>query len=333
MMEQVRYEVILQAESPIAHAEGTIGNVSVAMTRSVRQPDGSFQRVPIVTADAMRHQLREAVTYALLDAAGLLTAEGPKLSAAALRLLFNGGMLTGRGNANAVKLNEWRDMMNALPSLALFGGCANNHMIPGQLFVGDAVLICEETRHLLPPWALAYCAEHGIALASFRQHVDEEMRVRFDPTLRPDKRRLLNEGERDAAERRLVGSESAHAEDDAAAREATKSTMLPRTAEVIVPGSLFAWDVTATVYSDLDRDTLHVALAAFLANARVGGKSGTGHGRMRALAGNRVALARPREAAESVDLSALASKIGDVFRAHVKDHAERLRAVLAGVDA
>lgn len=332
-MEQIRYEIIVEAVSPIAHASGTIGNVSTIMDRSVRLPDGSFVRVPIVTGDAMRHQMREAITYALLDAAGLLAGDGPGLSAAALRLLFNGGMLTGRGNANAVKLDEWRGMMDALPSLRLFGGCANNHMIPGQLSVSDALLICEETKHLVPAWTLTYCTERGVSLAPYRSHVDEEMRVRFDPTLRPDKRRLLEAGERDAVERRLIASEAAHAEDDDVARKATKSTMLPRTAEVIAAGSLFAWDVTATVYSDLDRDTLHVALGTFLANARVGGKSGTGHGRIRAVAGNRVALARPREAAESVDMSALASRVGDVFKAHVRDNAERLRSVLSTVDA
>ncbi len=328
-MEQLRYEVLIEAQTPIAHAEGTLGNTQIAMTRAIRQPDGTFCRVPIVTADTMRHQLRESITYALLDAAGLLAGDGPGLTAAALRLLFNGGMLTGRGNANAVKLSEWRDMMAALPSLQLFGGCANNHMMPGTLSVNDAVLICDETKHLVPTWML----ERAGALASYRSHVDEEMRVRFDPTLRPDKRRLLESGARDHAERQLVAREEAHAEDDAAAREHTKSTMLPRTAEVIVPGSLFAWDVTATLYSELDRDTYHVTLASFLANARVGGKSGTGHGRIRAVAGNRIVLARPSESAQSMDLSALAPNVGGLFRAHVTEHAAKLRAVLAGVDA
>ena len=328
-MEQIRYQIVLEAETPIAHAEGNIGNMSVAMARSIRQPDGSFVRVPILTGDALRHQLREAVTYALLDAAGLLAGDGPALSAAALRLLFNGGMLTGRGNANAVKLEEWRDMMSSLPSLRLFGGCANNHMIPGQLSVSDAVLICEESKHLVPAWML-----DGVTLASYRSHVDLETRVRFDPTLKLDKRRLLSGDERDEIERKLIASEVAHADDDAVAKEATKSTMMPRTAEVIAAGSLFAWDVTATLYSDLDRDTYHVAIAAFLSNARVGGKSGTGHGRVRAIAGNRVQLARPSEAAEKMDMRALSrDRVGDVFRAHVKDNAERLRAVLASVDA
>jgi hypothetical protein len=332
-MEQLRYEIILEAESPIAHSAGTLGNASVAMTRKIRRPDGSFVSVPIVTADTLRHKLREAVTYALLDAAGLLADGGPQLSAAALRLLFNGGMLTGRGDASSVKLDEFRRMMTALPSLALFGGCANNHLIPGQLAVGDALLLCEESKHRAPAWTLAWCAKHGIALDTHRRHLDEELRVRMDATLIPEKRRLLSAEARDGVERRLVASERAHDEDDAPAREATKSAMLPRTTEVIVPGSLFTWDVTATLYSALDRDTFDTAVAAFLANARVGGKAGTGHGRVRALAANMVPLARPSEKSAALDLAGLGSHCGQVFRAHVAEHKDALKDLLRTVDA
>lgn len=331
-MRQVRYEFVLEAATAIAHAEAVFGNASVVMTRKLRGPDGAFVRVPIVTADTLRHRLREAGTYALLDAAGLLAGAGPQLSAAALRLLFNGGMLTGRGDAGAVKLDEWRALMDALPTLRLLGGCANNAMIPGQVSVGDALLICAETRHLVPPWTLAYAAGRG-PVETYRAHVDEEQRVRMDATREPGKQRLLAPGARDAVARRLAASERAHDADDAAAREATKSAMLPRTCEVLVPGSLFAWDLTATVYDDLDHDTLVVMTAAFLANAVVGGKGGTGHGRVRALAANRVELARPREAAESLDVTALAPRLGEVFRAHVATHAAALRAALAAVDA
>lgn len=330
-MRQVEYQFIVQAESPIAHAEGTIGNVSVAMSRKMRMPDGTFVRVPIVTGDTMRHKLREAITYATLDAAGMLATAD--LTEGALRLLFNGGMLTGRGDANAVKLDEYRRMLDTMPHLALLGGCANNHMIPGQIHVSDATLLCDETRHLAPAWMLDWCASKGVALTTSRAHIDEEMRVRMDSTRDPSKRRLLSAGARDAVERRLLASENAHATDDAAAREASKSTMLPRTAEVVVAGSLFFWSITATVYSDLELDTLHTMIATFLAHAQVGGKGGTGHGRIRGVAANRVDLARPREQAESVDLAALAPRVGELFRAHMRDRADALKSTLAGVDA
>ncbi|MGH8630893.1 MAG: hypothetical protein ACREU7_09045, partial [Burkholderiales bacterium] len=117
MMERKRLEFILEARSPIAHHQETFGNTAVLMRQKVRQPDGSFAAVPIITGDTMRHGLREAGTYCLLDCAGLL---GEALTEQALRLLFAGGMVTGSGSV--VKLDEYREMVDLVPTLALLGG-------------------------------------------------------------------------------------------------------------------------------------------------------------------------------------------------------------------
>jgi len=328
-----RYEMILEAVEPIAHAEGTIGNASICMQRKIRQPDGTIIRVPIVTADAMRHQIREAGAYALLDAAGLLDGAGPQLTEAALRLLFNGGMLTGRGDASAVKLTEFRRMIETLPTLALLGGCANNHLVQGQLIIGDAMLLCIETQHFASPWAIEWLTACDTRLVSHREHIDEEQRVRFDPTRNKHTARLLDAGARDHVARELDASEAAHDDDNAVARERTKSTMMPRTAEVLAPGSLFFWSVEVIAYTELELDTFHTALTSFMARMRVGGKQGTGHGLLRAVVGNRVALARPSERAETMDMTALAPRIGELFRAHAKEHSAAIRAALSTVDA
>src|SRR5690606_25571706 len=123
----------------------------------------------------------EAAAYALLDAAGLLGAE--KLSEAALRLLFAGGMVTGRGEASVVKLDQYRELCELVPSMTLFGGCADNRVIPGQLIVEDAVLVCEETapagdnghtwHGAVPPWASAHATELCGDLDVARSHVEE----------------------------------------------------------------------------------------------------------------------------------------------------------------
>lgn len=89
----------------------------------------------------MRHGLREAIAWAMLDAAGLM---GDALSEAALRLLFAGGMVTGSGG-DAIKLSEYRELVGIVPSLGLLGGCAQNHVVPGAVHCDEAVLICEET--------------------------------------------------------------------------------------------------------------------------------------------------------------------------------------------
>jgi CRISPR/Cas system CSM-associated protein Csm3 (group 7 of RAMP superfamily) len=331
-LRQTRLDVILEATTPIAQAEGTDGNHSSHMARKIVQPDGTVVRVPTVTADAMRHKMREALTYALLDAAGMLEGKGPELTESALRLLFNGGMLTGRGSATAVKLTEFKDIMRKLPSLALFGGCANNHLVAGQLRVQDAQLVCAETWHLTPPWVQQWCKDHNRAPASFRAYLDEEMRVRDDPTRRRATQRLLSGEAADHTQRQLEASERAHDDDNAIAREATKSTMLPRTCEVIAPGALFYWSVIATTYDALEEDTFRTAVASFLAAGQVGGKGGTGHGYVRPLAGQLTELARPSATAETVDLAAV-GQVGKIFKAHVTENRDAIRKVLAAVDA
>jgi hypothetical protein len=330
-MESRRYEFILRAESPIAHHEGTFGNSAVAMRRKVRLPDGGWSHVPIVTADTMRHGLREAGAYALLDAAGLLGAES--LGEAALRLLFAGGMVTGRGDASTVKLDGYREMVELVPVLALLGGCADNRVIPGRLHVGDAVLVSEESAHLIPSWVLEEIRADGAALDMARAHIEVVQRVRMDPTLDPGKRKLLTSAASGGVERRLLASEAAHNEDNAVAREASKSSMMPRTYETIAAGSLFYWQVTATCYSDLDVDTFHTMLAAFLSDAKVGGKKGTGCGLLRAVKAKQVGILRPSERTTALDPGALAPKVGETFRQHVAARAERVKEYLSRVDA
>ena len=99
-MMQRTYDFVLKAAQPIAHSAGTEGNHSYLMTRGQVQPNGEILDVPCITADTMRHGLREAMAMAFLDAAGMI--DDPALSKAALRLLFNGGHGHGswRGRRN-----------------------------------------------------------------------------------------------------------------------------------------------------------------------------------------------------------------------------------------
>ena len=71
-MKRIRVDFVLEAVQPIAHHEEVIGNSAVAMRRKIRQPDGGWSRVPVVTADTMRHGLRETAAYFVLEHAGML---------------------------------------------------------------------------------------------------------------------------------------------------------------------------------------------------------------------------------------------------------------------
>lgn len=326
-MRRSRYEFVLRAEQPIAHHAESLGNEAFIMRRRIRTANG-WANVPEITGDTMRHGMREAAAYALLDAAGLLS--HADLGEAALRLLFAGGMVTGRGDASAVKLDQYRELCELVPSMALFGGCADNRVVPGRLIVESATLICTETTSFVPTWALDEARESTLELDTHRAHVEEVQRVRMDPVLIPEKRLLLSSDAQVSVNRRLEASEKAHTEEDAPGREEAKSAMLPRRFERIAQGSLFYWACEATTYTPLDQDTFEVAVWGFLANARVGGKRGTGHGLLRPIACGSRALPSPSDA---VTMTALAPKVGEMFRAHVIERKDRLRDFLRSVNA
>ena len=329
MHEQIRYDFILEALTPIAHASESIGNTSLCMREKRRLPDGSFCHVPIITGDTLRHGLREAGAYALLDAAGML--DSPVLGEAALRLLFAGGMITG-SEGGAVKLDDYRRMVALCPPLGLLGGCAQNRAVPGKVQVDPADLICEETAHRMPEWVTAWLEEGKVSLQSCRGHIEEVQRVRMDPMLDPGKRKLLSDGGAEA-EKRLLSSEHGKEVGDAVLAQDSKSSMLPRRHETVIAGSLFFWSVTATVHTDLERDTFNTMIGAFLRDARVGGKRATGHGRIRPVVAKQIEIRRPREAPENLDVGSLAPKVGSLFFAHVSERKDEVAKFLAEVDA
>jgi len=331
-MQRHRYEFVLEAAQPIAHLAENIGNEGVLMRRKVRTADGSFASVPMVTADTMRHGMREAAAYMFLDAAGLL--EQNKLSENAIRLLFAGGMVRGKGSdSSSVRLDEYRKLCELVPALELFGGCAQNRVIPGYLEVDDATVICDETERFVPERVMAWVREQRSAIGTAREHVEEVQRVRMDPMLRPSVVQMLDTGDQVRLLDKANKSEAAAETHNAIERAATKSAMMPRRFERIVQGALFYWGCEATVYTELALDTFRLAAMAFLARAKVGGKRGTGHGQLRAIMSWDIALARPRDTITHADLATLAPRVGEVFRAHVAARKAEIASFLGTVDA
>lgn len=329
MRELIRHEFLVEAVEPIAHMQGTLGNHGLFMRRKIRQPGGRFVSVPYLTGDAIRHQLREAAAYATLDAAGLL--DNPQLSEGALRLLFNGGMVTGKGDAAKVNVERYRELVTLFPPLALFGGCTDNRPMDGQLCVDEGNLVCSETWHLVPAWAQQWLTDQGEAehVPSFREQLEEVQRVRMDPTLLPEKVRLLSTDEQVRINGRLLASEQAHVSGDSKAAGESKSAMLPRTYERLATGALFVMGVEARTYSELEYDACLYVLGCALNGLRVGGMRRTGHGRLRFRAGARIRFQAAMGNLESLDTT-IAGKVGDLYKAHVRERAEEIGVWLRG---
>lgn len=329
-MQTTRYEFLARAVDPIAHHQENLGNVSVFMRKRMMLPNGEVQRVPYITGDSIRHKAREAAVYATLDAAGLL--DDPQLTEGALRLLFAGGTVTPKGDASVINLDAYRELVALFPPLALFGGCVDNRPLPGQMTVDEGNLVCEETLHTAPDWVHAWLAQNQVQPQTHRRLLEEVTRVRMDPTLSPEKVKLLSGDAQIAVNRRLLASGKAHDEADTKEAEREKSTMMPRSFERIIQGSLFWCGIEARTYTPLEADAFDYTVACLLNNFTVGGKGSTGHGRLRFVAGNKIHFAPTAGSLEGMG-SELAGKAGTMFRAHVAERAQQIREWLGRVAA
>lgn len=313
-MEIRRFEFLLRAQQPISHLEGTEGNHGVFMRRKVTFDDGTSARVPIITGQTMKHGLREAAAYAMLDAAGLLGSES--LSRSACRLLFNGGALTGRGDSSAINLDRYRELCEICPPLALLGGCSDGTINPSRVVSEDALLVCDEHRDYLPQWV-----QEPRELQPSNTYLEAPMRVQMDPSTDPTKVSLLLPGERQELTKQLMSRQAAHESDDAVERDESKLSMRPHTFECVIRGSLFSWATQATCLTDLEIDTYHVILGSFLARPVVGGKKSSGHGLLKVVEARGLNLLRPIDNFEVTD--ALGGRMGSLFRDHVQSRKEQ----------
>ncbi|GAB3191862.1 hypothetical protein [Nesterenkonia suensis] len=131
--------------SPLHHGAGTSGNTSLLRTMQVVQPDGTTARVPFVSANSVRHGLREALAWHVVN---VLDVDHGSLSKAAVDLLWTGGAVTSTGARTNLELS--RRIEDTLPSLAMLGYAAQSDIVAGTLRVQNLILACQESAHLLP---------------------------------------------------------------------------------------------------------------------------------------------------------------------------------------
>ena len=327
-MRTVRYEMILRAEEPIAHFERTIGNHAIAHTEKVVGDDGEIRCIPDISGNALRHGMRKAGVFLALDMAGL-NPHGLIDDEYIERLLFNGGAnleakaerKKGKGPRGA-RRDDWARMVDLLPPIELFGCSLTNGMEHGLVSVSRARLLCDD-QPKLSDWCDAWQKESGRAFHWSGNYLQKSQHVKMDHTVTPRGQAMLTDGARANVSARLLANETASQKGDEIAQQENKGGMMPHTFQSIARGSVFHWTIAANLDTDLQEDTLLSVLAAFLGNARAGGKGGTGHGRLACLAASSFRLDRPAEAT-----TALGGRAGDMFRAHMQERGEPLRKFL-----
>lgn len=323
-MKHFKLEFVLRAAQPIAHHAGSDGNHASLMREGVLMPDGERVDIPIVSGDSMRHQLRESMAMLTLHAAGML--ETPALSQGAVRLLFAGGGIGG-GQEASIDIEEYHRICDLSPGLALLGGAVGNRILPGSAKVGRAMLICEESvdAGVIPGWVT-----EGRAAPPAADCIAVETRVRMDPMDRPRNRALLGaEAQADYAARIIAGEKAA----DAKAKSEAKGTMMPRSFETVVAGSLFYWTVECACLNEVQEHAFWAMLSNAVADLSVGGKSGTGHGKMRVVECREHDWLDPIAAAKAINPLGIGRDHIEAFRSHIADNAAELEKWLSGVSA
>lgn len=328
MLLQERIDIVFRALSPISQGQEVMGNHGLIKTRKIRRVGGGFVNIPEVTGNAMRNGLRRASAYAIIREAGL---DG-QLSDAAIRLLFSGGAVTGRGDASQINLDSYRELCDLVPPLALFGGCSDSHPHKSKLAASPLTLICKETYDHLPPWVREWLAEQKESFDAARTHITVENRVQMpvltDDTMRP----LLTAAAQVDINKRLAAREQAHEGDEPGEKMGPR----PYSFEAVCEGSLWAWNVSYTVHSELEKDTAHAILTdALFVNApfRVGGKIREGFGKLEVRKGWNLRPISVEQEATDMHSMVVRKGVGDLFRAHVRERKDRIREFLTRVNA
>lgn len=142
----MRVSLDITLTSPLHHGAGNAGNTALLRTEEIITGDGSPASVPYVSANSVRHMLRESLAWHTLHT---LAVEGGSLTKAAVDLLFTGGAITSTGAQ--VDLGMARRVEETYPALGLLGYSAQSDIVAGTLRVGSLMLVCAENAWRLPP--------------------------------------------------------------------------------------------------------------------------------------------------------------------------------------
>lgn len=243
-----RIPVTLRALDPIHHGAGTAGNTALVRMQDSVSPDGERHRTPFVSGNSLRHGIREALAWLIVDT---LKVEDHTLPKAVVDLLWSGGALTATGAQTDLHAITARHAL--LPSLPLLGYSLGSDIIRGSLRLSNAHLACPENAWRLPPQVMCDPAARVRAI----EWIGEEFGTRHDISGGPVDR-LVDEA--------MFG---------------TTSTQMIYDMQTIQAGSLWHFEVGVDAAVPGEIDALCAALTRLTAGGtwQLGAKRGQGFGR------------------------------------------------------
>lgn len=130
MKKRIRYKML----SPLSHIGETASVGSYFQT--VLTAEG---RVPVITGNSIRGQLRDSMAIHLLDLFGI------KVGKDTFNILFSGGNINGTMKDDVEKAKKVREFF---PSISLLGGGLGDMIMSGKLISSFAYPVCQETEQI-----------------------------------------------------------------------------------------------------------------------------------------------------------------------------------------
>lgn len=134
MRKRIRYKML----SPVSHIGETASTGSYFQT--VLTAGG---RVPVITGNSIRGQLRDSMAAHLLDTISSNSLLGAKVSKDVFNILFSGGNING---AMKDDIEKAKNIRKHFPLVSLMGGGLGDMIMAGKLICGFAYPVCTETE-------------------------------------------------------------------------------------------------------------------------------------------------------------------------------------------
>jgi CRISPR type IV-associated protein Csf2 len=314
------FEGVVTALTSISHIGETHGINSMLRREKVAQGNGTVEIVPIISGNSMRGLFRDIGMYHMLRQLGYGVNENGEvhgLSLAAYYMLFSGGALE-KGGSRGLDIDKARQWREAIPLLALFGAACGNQMLPGKAKFGKVIPICEETAWILPDrftdgelvsvWDL--CQREAFT------RKDDEKDEKLRQLIAPEVRGLLEA--KAADERAKTGTDQ-----DVVKKTGQKQQMRYQV-ETLAAGTRFFWEIALDDVTDVEFEAFAVTLAEFGRRPYIGGKSGTGHGKV-SISFDKWIEINPRIAPTGKDVDL---PLGNRYMSHLESHADNIRELL-----
>ena len=237
MKMKIKYKML----APVSHIGETASTGSYFQT--VLTADG---RVPVITGNSVRGQLRDSMAAHLLDTMGDSSLLGVKVSKDVFNILFSGGNINGAMKDDVEKAKNVRAHF---PLVSLMGGGLGDMIMAGKLICSFAYPVCKETESITS-------IESGI---SWHSLIDEMEFTRTD------------DGKNDQL--------AAYMQDTGEEKTAKSSTQMRYSVQYLAAGTDFVQDfIFLDGVTDLELGAFYAGLRQWFKVPRLGGMAAKGFG-------------------------------------------------------